>query len=135
MKLTLCLLLAGILMSCNSHLSSDNDNSKMELLANRTCRAIGIRKKRFALADKIRFAQDTLAHTKSKSDSVRLQKNLTLYLKQKDTLLKHSLSLADTIRHQLDSLMPYTDKVAQKRFTAKLNDLLSKKGCMVTANQ
>lgn len=75
---------------------------------------------------------DTLAHTKSKSDSVRLQSDLNKYSKQKDTLLKESLSLADTIHRQLDSIMPYTDKVAQKRFTAKLNALLSKKGCMVT---
>lgn len=123
---------AGILMSCNNHLSSQNNDSKMELLANRSCRAISIRQQRFALADKIRFAMDTLAHTKSKSDSVRLQSDLNKYSKQKDTLLKESLSLADTIHRQLDSIMPYTDKVAQKRFTAKLNALLSKKGCMVT---
>ena len=101
----------------------------MELLADRSCRAISIRKERFKTADRIRYAQDTLLHTKSKADSGRLQKRLTGLLKEKGILLKESLALADTIRMQLDTLMPFTDKAAQQRFTSSLNSLLKKKGC------
>lgn len=101
----------------------------MNRLADRTCRAISIRQQRFDLANKIRFAQDTLALSKNKNDSIRLQNCLKLYLNQKDALLTSSLQLADTIRRQLDSLVPYTDQAAQKRFKARLDSLLKRKGC------
>lgn len=125
------LLLCGTLLLafCSCHRQAFEDKAKMELLADRTCRAISIRKERFAAADQIRFANDTLLHTKSKTDSARLQQRLAGLLKQKAILLKESLALADTIRLQLDSLMPYTDKDAQQRFTSSLNSLLAKKGC------
>jgi uncharacterized membrane protein len=113
--------------ACNRPVSHDQ---KMVLLADRTCRAIGIRQQRFALADQIRFAEDTLFKTKSKSDSARLTAELAHFAGQRADLLKKSLALADTIRSQLDSIMPFTDKVAQQRFTRKLDSLLARKGCM-----
>lgn len=126
-KLFYCVLLAAC-CACNRPATVDN-KAKLEQLADRSCRAISIRKQRFLLADQIRFAQDTLLQTKSKADSDRLQVRLKIYLTQKPELLKQSLALADTIHRQLDSLMPYTDKVAQKRFTKSLDSLLAKKGC------
>ncbi|MEO6849000.1 MAG: hypothetical protein ABI203_02895 [Mucilaginibacter sp.] len=107
----------------------NNKDGRINLLADRTCRAITIRQQRFDLANKIRFAQDTLSKTKDENDSLRLKSELDNFAEQKGTLLKESLALADTIRLQLDSIMPYTDKAAQKRFTHSLDSLLAKKGC------
>ena len=133
MKYILFFLLPIVIISCNK--PAPDNARKMDLLADRMCRAITIRQQRFELANKIRFAQDTLQGTKSKTDSVRLAKSLAEYLKQKPLLLKESLSLADTIHHQLDSLVPYTDKSAEKRFNTQLDTLLSKKGCLVKTRQ
>jgi hypothetical protein len=121
----------GLLLIVSCSQSSKNNDSAVNLLADRSCRAISIRQQRFELANKIRFAQDTLAQAKNKNDSRRLGNELKLYFSQKDVLLKESLCLADTIRKQLDSLVPYTDKAAQKRFTARVDSLLAKKGCKV----
>src|ERR1700761_2938595 len=103
MRIILLMLLIAV-VSCNK--ATSNKDAKMNLLADRTCRAISIRQERFALANKIRFAQDTLSQTKNKSDSIRLQARLKIYLNEKPILLKESLSLADTIHKQLDSLIP-----------------------------
>jgi hypothetical protein len=129
MRIIICCLGLLLIVSCSQ--SSKNNDSAVNLLADRSCRAISIRQQRFELANKIRFAQDTLAQAKNKNDSRRLGNELKLYFSQKDVLLKESLCLADTIRKQLDSLVPYTDKAAQKRFTARVDSLLAKKGCKV----
>lgn len=126
---TFLILLLFFAVSCGRHASSD---TKIELLADRTCRAIHIRQQRFALADQIRFVQDTLFNIKNKNDTIRLRNSLDDLLRQKNILLKESLALADTIRAQLDSIMPYTNKAAQQHFTAKLDSLLAKKGCRIT---
>ena len=128
MKHVITGLLLVIIFSCNKPASDKKE--KLEQLADRTCRAIGIRQQRFTLANQIRFTQDTLSATKSKADSDRLQKRLAIYFKEKDVLLKESLALADTIRLQLDSVMPYSNKTAQNHFTASLDSLLAKKGCL-----
>ena len=131
MRVLLFLILLTV-VSCNHPGGNNYNYYKMNLFADRTCRAISIRQQRFALANKIRFTQDTIAETKNKSDSVRLKTELAIFAKQKAVLLKESLALADTIRRQLDSIMPFTDKAAQKRFTAQLDSLLAKKGCATT---
>jgi hypothetical protein len=126
-RLFYCFLLT-ICCACNEPTPA-NHKAELEQLADKTCRAIDIRKQRFLLADNIRFTQDTLLRTKSKSDSDRLQGRLKLYLEQKPILLKQSLDLADTIRMELDNLLPLTDKVAQDQFTKSLDSLLVLKGC------
>lgn len=122
------LILAGV-CSCNTKSSTKVSHAKLEQLADRSCRATVIRQQRYALADNIRFTQDSLAKAKDKAESQRLQGRLNEYLKQKGILLKTSLALADTIRMQLDSLLPYSDKAAQHRFTASLDSILRSKGC------
>jgi hypothetical protein len=122
------LVLAGV-CSCNTKSPMQTNQAKLEQLADRSCRATDIRQQRFALADKIRFTQDSLAKAKNGAGSQRLQSRLKGYLEQKNILLKASLALADTIRVQLDSLLPYTDKAAQKRFTAALDSIIKAKGC------
>jgi hypothetical protein len=130
----ICLLLLAAVISCNKPASTVN-TARMNQLADRSCRAMSIRQQRYALADKIRFAQDTIGTTNDEKVKGRLQNSLKGYLVQKDSLLKVSLTLADTIHRQLDSLMPYTDKAAQKRFTAQLDSLLAKRGCKPPGKQ
>jgi len=120
-----------LVLGCNR--AAENKTDKINLLADLTCRAINIRQQRFALANKIRFTQDTLEHPKDKADSIRLATALNDYMIQKPILLKESLSLADGIRKQLDLQVPYTDKVAEQKFNAKLDSLLRARGCVDTA--
>ncbi|HVS92768.1 MAG TPA: hypothetical protein VHE59_12080 [Mucilaginibacter sp.] len=134
MRFIFCCLLLAAIVACNKPVSADK-NSKLNQLADRSCRAIRIRQQRYVLADKIRFAEDTLGATKNEKTKARLQNSMNKYLKQKDSLLKVSLALADTIQRQLDSLTPYTDKQARKQFDADLNKLLAKKGCPVTTGK
>jgi len=135
MRLLFCCLVAMVI-SCNKPTPKNvGKANRLDLLADRSCRAISIRQQRFALANKIRFATDTLASLKGKADTMRLHNKLQVCLGQKDSLLKASLALADTIRMQLDSMMPYSDKPAQKRFTAKLDSIIKAKGCEVTTRE
>ncbi|MDB5133122.1 MAG: hypothetical protein JWR02_2871 [Mucilaginibacter sp.] len=130
MKYFLFILVFAGVCSCKTKSSPAQVNkAKLEQLADRSCRATSIREQRYALADKIRFTQDSLSKTKNRAGSQSLQSRLNGYLKQKEILLKTSLALADTIRMQLDSLLPYSDKAAQKRFTASLDSILKSKGC------
>jgi len=115
--------------SCNNAGKASNNKEKLEQLANRSCRAKALSAHRYALADSISFAQDILVHAKNKADSASLQSRLNVYFQNKPRLLKASLALADTIRMQLDSLIPYGDKAAEKRFTASFDSIMTKKGC------
>jgi hypothetical protein len=116
--------------SCNTAGKTGNDNkAKLELLAERSCRAKAISEHRYALADSIRFAQDTLNSAKTKADSDRLQARLKLCFAHKAIVLKQSVALADSIRKQLDSLAHYGDRAAEKRFTKSFDSLMAKRGC------
>lgn len=117
-----------VFCACNNSPKIDT-KAKLEQLADRSCRAIGIRKQRYMLADQIRFTQDTIMQTKNKVESERLQKKLKIYLEQKPKLLRASLLLADTIKRQIDSIFPFTDKIARNKFTSSLDSILVKKGC------
>lgn len=135
MRLLFCCLVV-VVMSCNNPAPKNTGkDGRFDRLADRSCRAISIRQQRFALANQIRFATDTLATLKGKNDTMRLHNELQICLRQKDSLLKASLALADTIRMQLDSMMPYSDKAAQKQFTAKLDSTLKARGCEVTTRE
>lgn len=127
MKKIFLMLIPALLFSCSKPVP--DNHAKLEQLAERTCKAIDYRKQRFACADQIRFTQDTLNHTKNPVDTARLQTKLRGLLKQKAAILKETFAMADTIKKQLDSLMPFTDKAAQNKFTAQLDSLLAKKGC------
>lgn len=129
MRTLISFLLLVTFLSC-SRVSPDDD-ANIGLLADHTCKAISIRRERFALADQIRFIQDTLAQAKNKSSVARLQNNLKLFMIRKAALSEASLRLADTIHRELDAMVPYRDKAAQKRFNARLDSLLAKRGCKI----
>lgn len=129
MKTLISFLLLITFLSCNR--VPPDDDVKIRLLADHTCKAISIRRERFELADKIRFTQDTLAQVKNKNSATRLQNNLKLFMIRKAALMGASLRLADTIHRELDAMVPYRDKAAQKRFNARLDSLLTERGCKI----
>lgn len=121
-----------VLFSCKNARTGNSaglDTTAINQLAGRVCRAIQIRKQRFSLANSIRFTQDTLATAITPTEHRRLQTRLDDYLKQKTVLFRESVTLADTIHRQMDSIVPYTDKAKEKAFNARLNSLLAQKGC------
>jgi hypothetical protein len=128
MKRCLAVFLFLLCLSCRQAGVIDNNVAKM---ADLECRAIHLREMRFALANKIRFVQDTLLQTISAVDSLRLSDSLHFYQQQKETLLQASLQLADTIHKQLDSLRKFAfENVEQKHeFDKRLMEELKKRSC------
>ncbi len=111
---------------------SDLISSKAKLMSDLECRAIALRNQRFALANQIRFAQDTmLTATTSNKDSIRLSQNLLVFNSEKEKLLQQSLLLADSIHKQLDSLRKFvfTKDDDQKVFNDKLKEETEKHSC------
>ncbi len=102
------------------------DFSKLE------CRAVHIREQRYALANTIRFTEDSMALVKDINDKKKaLQDSLNSYLKTKDDLLALSLRLADTIKLKLDTIIKVQlktkDNIAE--FDKQLSAALIKQNC------
>ncbi len=116
------------LLSCGAKQDMEDWVSQF---ADLECKAVQLRESRFAVADKIRFAEDTLMHAPANTDSVRLRITLQVLNNEKRSLTEMSNHMADTIRMRLDYLMNHhlkndTDK---KRFHQLLADTLKKRGC------
>ena len=109
-----------------------NVNELANQFADVECRAISLREKRFALANKLRFTQDTLTLRAGTADTIRLKGNLASFNKEKERLLQQSLSLADSIRVQLNDLMQNQLKNQQDKtaFNQSLNNALIARGCI-----
>jgi hypothetical protein len=123
-------LISLLAFSCQSHKA--NMNEIVNKFADLECRAMTLRENRFALANQLRFTQDTLLNTKTKTDTARLSHNITSFNTNKEILLKQSLSLADSIKTMLNSLMK--DQLATERERAKFNQMLNttllQRGCL-----
>lgn len=102
-----------------------------ESMADMECRAISIREQRFALANEIRFAQDTLLREKSPIKIARLKTKLALLNTQKEVIYQQSMKTADSIKAQLDSLQEkqLTDSTARRSFSEALKSALKERGC------
>jgi len=124
------LLTAVVIASCSPN--KPDINKMANEFSDIECRAMALREKRFALANQIRFTQDTLLHTSNKTDTTRLKTKLQVLNSEKENILKTSLSLADSIKHRLDSLME--NHLATPEDKAKFNELLKaalqKRGCV-----
>ena len=97
------------------------------------CRAFTLREARYALADKIRFTEDSISKSAdAPAKKIQLQTNLTHYLIEKDNTLAASLRLADTIKTQLDSITKIRlhDTAKTRLFDDALSAELKKKHCM-----
>ncbi len=116
-------------LSCNAD-EHPKLNAVAESFSDLECRAISLRKQRYKLADEIRFTQDTLIHTKK--DTVHHSANLRLMEAEREILTAQSLSLADTIRLQLDSLMKFVllQPEEKQQFSKVLDSILIAKGCI-----
>jgi hypothetical protein len=118
-----------IFFSCNDTFP---EKAKMvKSLADLECRAIELKNKRFQLADNIRFAQDTLLHFKSTTDTILLELRLKEWDIQKLLLVNKSLALADSIKLQMEIIMSryFTDKKKEQEFNVLLDAALKKNGC------
>lgn len=118
------------LFSCQSH--KPDLKTAVDKFADLECRAMHLREKRFALANDIRFTQDTLLHSTDNADTTRLKLQIETFNKQKDVLLKQSLSLADTIHNELNDLMKnkLTNQSEKAGFDSMLNHTLQQRGCL-----
>lgn len=96
------------------------------------CSTISLRKSRFQLADKIRFTQDTLLHLADNVQKARVESQLAVYNKEKDSMLQQSLLLADSIHQQLNYLMKneLTNEHDKASFDQMLNSRLQQQGCI-----
>ena len=103
----------------------------ISMLVNMECRAIELKNKRFQLADNIRYAQDTLLHFKSITDTDLIQIRLKNYDIQKQLIVNHSLTLADSIKLQMEIIMPryFNTKKKEMEFNMLLDESLKKNGC------
>ena len=120
-------------MACHRPNPAANERD-IELLASRSFRAISLRQQRYDLADKMRFAQEAMGGKANQNVKDSINRNLQVYIKQKDRLLKESLTLADTIRLQADSLTLYTNKTTQKIFKHKLDSIIKQKSNQKTSS-
>lgn len=118
-----------IFYSCHS--SNTDYRNTLNFLASKTCEAISLKNERFALADKIRFMQDTLLSVKGNKKALILKDKLNVLLKHKSKILQQSLVLADIIRVKLDSLNTLYNKAEMNSFNISIDSLLSKKGCKI----
>lgn len=131
LRTSVSLIILFTIISCKRPQS--NTRELAERFSALECRAIAIREKRFALADEIRFTEDTLLlQENKKTDTKQLKLKLAALNENKAVLLQQSLALADTIKKNLaelmnDSLKNESDKTA---FNNELNDILLKKGCI-----
>lgn len=106
-------------------------DEKANYIAGLECRAVLLREQRFALANQLRFAQDTLLQKKGSYDTIRLVQKIESFKKTKVRLLQESLQLADTIHLALDSIrkFAFTGNDDKRFFDLKLQEALRKRGC------
>lgn len=125
-----------VCIGCIAFVSCGVQKPDVDVLAasfsNLECRAYILREQRYALADRIRFSEDSIAAIKENSEQkTRLQNNLSGYMKAKDMILANSLRLADTIRLQLDTIIQIKlhSKDRIDAFNKALSLQLNKKNC------
>lgn len=125
-------LLFAMLVSCtHKQTTLQAHANKFAMLESK---AIILREKRFALADQIRFANDSIIQFAKTVDTSKLHKKIVLYNSNKEIMLQQSLALAETIRHELNNLMKneLQDKDDRAQFEKLLNQALVKKGHVTT---
>lgn len=121
-----------LFIACNESPTKENSQDPVLMLADLHCEAVSLRKARFALADEIRFSEDTLLHLDADdSTRFRLELKLKSITPYKDSIVTRSLDLSKIIKAKLDSLIEIEFKDAKQRaaFDAALAAELSKRGC------
>jgi hypothetical protein len=129
--ITLSLSVILVICSCTSKSEQSSLKEIVDDFAQLECRAIALREQRFALANQIRFTQDTLLHASANSDTARLNAKLKALNVEREHTTQRSLVLADSIKQRLDSLMSkYLTKVDDKeQFNQMLHAALENMHC------
>ena len=119
----------GILLFCYSCSSEQKDagSNNLHHISKLTCEATFLRKARFALADSIRYYQDSILHSGNASThKVReWESRLKIMLDRKSRLTAESRDLADTIRVEVLSLTEDMSTEEKRKF----NERLQKTNC------
>ncbi len=131
LRLLMSVLVAGICFSCTGKKAIDF-KSQVADFADVECGAVRLRVRRFALADSIRFTEDSILHPTNGADTVKLRAKLNRLLSHKEDLLLLSRGMADKIKGRMDSMMQFTiiTKEDRAQFNKELNDELMRRGCL-----
>lgn len=109
---------------------SGPDDTDVATIADMEMRAITLREARFALANEIRYTQDTLLRTDSTApEAAALNERLQAMAVRKDSLTKASLALADTIKRSLSTIIDPKRYSQEERaeFNERLNEELKRR--------
>lgn len=130
LKFLLLLVVVSLAVSCKNE--KTDIKALVDEFANLECRAMTLREQRFELANQLRFTQDSLLLKGNKADTIGLNLKLATLNKQKEAMLKQSLSLADSIRTTLTGLMKnqLVTENDKQTFNEMLNKTLVERGCI-----
>lgn len=121
-----------LFVACQSESASTSKTNQwpvnLDALVVLHCKSIELKDARFALANEIRFAEDTL-QTAVDSVKERLSKRLEEALVRKETLAKESHNLADSIRVKMDRVMKELNPEEKRIFNDSLVARSKRAGC------
>jgi len=115
-------------MACESTKQNDKKEWPVDFqaLVDLNCKAIELRKARFATADSLRLQMDSLQAT---MDSASFAKYQSDFEDRKLDLLKESNTLADTIRSRMKRVMSEVSPEEKRVFNDSLQAELKRAGC------
>ena len=107
--------------SCTSE-QKESGSSDLESISKLTCEATKLRTARFALADSIRYYQDSLLHPDNASTQKvkEWETNLETMMDRKTRLTAESRNLADTIRAEVLFLTKEMSPEEKRKFNKSL---------------
>ena len=114
--------------SCTSEPVKNQDSWPVDFdaLVDFNCRAIELRKARFATADSLRLDMDSIKASMSEADFKKYQNDFEI---RKNALLSESNILADTIRLRMKNVMSDLDPNQKRIFNDSLQSTLKRRGC------
>lgn len=122
------LFVALLATGCTSESIENQDSWPVDFnaLVDLNCRAIELRKARFATADSLRLEMDSIKASMSASDFKKYQNDFEM---RKNELLSESNILADTIRLRMKNVMSDLNPDRKRVFNDSLQAALKRKGC------
>lgn len=127
MKFYRMYLAVGILMvSCTNTADEHSWPVDFNALVELNCKAIELRKARFATADSLRMEMDSIKASMSETDFKKFQNDFEM---RKKALLTESNNLADTIRVRMKGVMTELGPDKKRIFNDSLQASLKRRGC------
>lgn len=127
-KASVFLCLMVLAASCNNTAKNPKESWPIDfdVLINLNCKAIQLRKARFATADSIRLKMDSI---QASMDSLVFAEYQAEFERRKTALLNESNSLADTIRLRMKRVMSELNPEQKRVFNDSIQAELRRKGC------